>query len=115
MIIVDENVDQVLIDRLKEYDFELISIREEFEGINDKQVIQIAKENNGLVITEDKDFGELIFSYNIRGCSVLLLRYKKSDYEQIEGNVFKALQYYETRQGHFFITITAKKIRVRKI
>ncbi|MDZ7690990.1 MAG: DUF5615 family PIN-like protein [Balneolaceae bacterium] len=115
MIIIDENVDQWLIDKLKNYTTDLISIREDYPGISDHEVIKIAKSNKGLVITEDKDFGELIFSYNIRGCSVILLRYGKSDFMQIEKNVFKALQYYEKNPDHFFITITSKKIRIRKI
>ncbi len=99
---------------MKEYNYDLITIRDEFAGISDRKVIEVTKEQ-GIVITEDKGFGELIFSNNIRGCSVLLLRYSKSDYEQMEKNVFKVLQQYENMQGHFFITVTAKKIRVRKI
>ena len=115
MIIVDENVDQWLVDKLKENTTDVISIREVHPGISDLEVIQIAKSHKGLIITEDKDFGELVFSYNLRGCSVMLLRYGKSDFAQIEKNVIKALQYYEKQPNHFFMTITSKKIRVRKI
>lgn len=119
MIIIDENVDQWLVNKLKNYTTDLLSIRENYPGISDQKIIKIAKSDTntdrGLIITEDKDFGELIFSYNIRGCSVILLRYGKSDFMQIEKNVLKALQYYEKKQGHFFITITSKKIRIRKI
>lgn len=115
MIIIDENVDQLLVNKLQDHTSDIISIRENHPGISDQKVIQIAKSNKGLVITEDKDFGELIFSYNLRGCSVMLLRYEKSDFKQIVQNIFKALQYYDKNPGHFFITITSKKIRIRKI
>ena len=93
----------------------MISIRETHPGITDQKIIKIAKSHKGLIITEDKDFGELIFSYNLRGCSVMLLRYGKSDFEQVEKNVFKALEYYEKNPNHYFMTITSSKIRVRKI
>jgi predicted nuclease of predicted toxin-antitoxin system len=108
-------VDQWLIDKLKDHSQDIISIRENYSGISDNEVIRLAKAHKGLIITEDKDFGELIFSYNIRGCSVMLLRYGKSDFMQIEKNVFKALQHYEKKRSHLFMTITGKKIRIRKI
>lgn len=65
MIIIDENVDQVLIDRLDTDNFETFSIRQHQPGISDREIINIAKKKKGLIITEDKDFGELVFSYNI--------------------------------------------------
>lgn len=115
MIIIDENVDQLLVKKLRGYTSDVISIRENYPGIGDREVIGIAKSNKGLIITEDKDFGELIFSHDFRGCSVMLLRYGKSDFEQLEQNLFKALRYYEKKPGHFFMTITGRKVRVRKI
>ena len=115
MIIIDENVDQVLIDRLGTENFETFSIRHQHAGISDREVINIAKEKKGLIITEDKDFGELVFSYNIRDCSVILLRYDKQDYENIVKNLVQVITNYYEKPGHVFITITKNKIRVRKI
>lgn len=115
MIIIDENVDQILVDRLRDKNYDILSIRQDHPGITDRQVVKIAKSKRGLVITEDKDFGELVFSYNIRECSVILLRYSQSEYDRIERNIIRALDYYYKDPGHFFITITSKKIRMRNI
>lgn len=75
----------------------------------------MAKTHNGLGITENKDFGELIFSHNIQGCSVILLRYGKSDLKAVENNLLKTLDYYKNIDDCYFFTINGKKIRVRKI
>ena len=115
MIVADENVDQVLIDRLEKRDYKILSIREHHAGVSDRRFIEIAKSNQGPVITEDKDFGEFVFSHNIKDCSIIFLRYDKADYDQIEKNIIKALQYYYDNPGQFFIAITKKKIRIRKI
>ena len=61
MIIADENVDQWLIDELLKAEFDVISIRNEHPGISDNQVIQLAISQKAVLITEDKDFGELVF------------------------------------------------------
>ena len=41
------------------------SISEENPGISDAQVIQLAVDNNFIILTFDKDYGELIFKYAI--------------------------------------------------
>lgn len=65
MIIIDENVDRKLVVKLKDDTSDIISIQENQPGISDKEIVEIAKRYKGLIITEDKDFGELIFSYNL--------------------------------------------------
>lgn len=74
MIIIDENVGQELINQLVGFGHEVYSIREHQQGISDNLVIEIAKLKKGVLITEDKDFGELIFSHDIKDCSVIFLR-----------------------------------------
>lgn len=115
MIIFDENVDKLLIERIKQLDIESISIREYNPGISDREVIELTKSKDGILITEDKDFGELVFSYNIKGCSVIFLRYDKVDYDQIIKNLIKVLNEHLNSPKHHFITINRKKIRIRKI
>ncbi len=116
MIIIDENVDQILVDKLlASKNYKIISIKESKRGISDREVIELAKSKKGLIITEDKDFGELVFSHNIKDCSVIFLRYDKIDYGQIEKNILKVLDNYYNNPCHYFITITKNKIRVRKI
>jgi len=49
MIIIDENVDKVIIDRLDKEFYEIISIKEHYRGISDRKVIELEKyrkENN---------------------------------------------------------------------
>lgn len=115
MIIFDENVDQFFIKQLKKKNYDFISIRELHPGISDNEVIEITKSYKGLLITEDKDFGELVFSHNISDCSVILLRYNKQDYEKISNNIIDVLEKYYQKPNHYFIAITKNKIRIRKI
>jgi len=50
---------------LSRNEYLVYSIREHHQGINDRMVVETVKSKNGLLITEDKDFGELIFSHGI--------------------------------------------------
>ena len=83
MIVFDENVENYWIQLIKNKGYQYISIRDNNAGITYKEVVEIVKKHKGLLITEDKDFGELIFSHGIDGLSVLFMRYDQPNYEQI--------------------------------
>ena len=115
MIIFDENVDQILIDSILEAGFECVSVANSFKGISDKAVIQLALDfKKSIIVTEDKDFGELVFAHKMEGFSVVLLRYIKSERPQIENNLISVLRKITQLNETTFSTITAKNIRIRR-
>ena len=75
----------------------------------------IAQTMNGILLTEDKDFGELVFAHGIKGLSVVFLRYDQPNYSRIEKAVLELIDsYYESAQN-YFITVTERTIRIRSI
>jgi predicted nuclease of predicted toxin-antitoxin system len=58
MILADENIDARIISFLRASKIKIYSIIENNPGISDEEVILLAKENNQIILTEDKDFGE---------------------------------------------------------
>ncbi len=115
MIIFDENVEDYWIKLLSAKGYQNISIRKEFRGISDLEVVEIVREHGGLLIPEDKDFGELIFSHHIEMVAVLFIRYDQPLYSQIEGAVLQAIEDY-FRDPHLqFITVSKLKVRTRRL
>jgi predicted nuclease of predicted toxin-antitoxin system len=115
MIIFDENIEVHWIQLIKNDGLEYFSIRESCFGISDREVIEIAKSKKGLIVTEDKDFGELVFSHGIQNVSVLFMRYDQPEYSQIEHYFLKCIKDYLDNPHPCFITITKNKIRIRTI
>jgi predicted nuclease of predicted toxin-antitoxin system len=115
MIIADENIDASLIETIRKNGFEVLSIRENFEGLADKEIINLTKSTAGVLITEDKDFGEWVFAHNMRGFTVIFLRYEKKDIPAIVNNLLNILKESQNNPSHSFYTITKNKIRSRLI
>ncbi len=116
MIIADENIDFKLIRKLRLLDFEILSIKEKHKGISDLEIINLAKESEGMIITEDSDFGEWVFAHNLRGFSVIFLRYNNVlDYNEIETHLINTVKMLIDGGQEKFITITKNKIRTRII
>ena len=62
-ILVDESVNYKIVKLLRQKNFEVISILEQCPSVPDKKVLELARENKAILLTEDKDFGWWIFSY----------------------------------------------------
>ncbi|GAB6184301.1 DUF5615 family PIN-like protein [Thermodesulfovibrio hydrogeniphilus] len=62
-LLIDESVDYRLVIEMDKKGIEVISIVKNYRGISDKEVLNLAKKFNAVLITEDKDFGEWIFAH----------------------------------------------------
>src|SRR5438874_7599064 len=113
MIIADENLDARIISALRERE-EIYSIAERHSGFSDEEVIALAKNSDAIILTLDKDFGEWVFAHHVTGISVVLLRYRFSETEQIISRILSLLKDQESLRGKF-TTVTTTKTRSRDI
>ncbi len=115
MIVCDENLSQRWINLFEAMGYKTLCIRDHFSGIPDTEVIQIAIQNDAILVTEDKDFGEIVFSKGVKNVAVVLLRYDQPDFQQIERFLLEILKEYFKSKEPFFYTITKQQVRRRKI
>jgi predicted nuclease of predicted toxin-antitoxin system len=112
--LVDECVGPSVARWLQENNFDTISIYDDFPGIDDNAVLHKALLENRILITSDKDFGEMIFKKKMQHCGVILLRLlderPKKKIEILE-NVLKNYS-----QGLFgnFVVATEEAVRITK-
>jgi len=73
-LLADESVDQPIVERLRSEEFSVISIAELNPGIPDDSVLDQANDADALLLTADKDFGELVFRQGRIHNGVVLVR-----------------------------------------
>ena len=61
ILLVDESVDRQVVDRLREDGHTVSYVAEMDPGISDDDVLSLANEKEAVLLTADRDFGELIF------------------------------------------------------
>jgi len=59
--VADENVDSSIVRALRDSGHDVWYVAEEAVGIEDEEVLQKAAGENALLLTGDKDFGDLVF------------------------------------------------------
>ena len=73
-LVADESVEFLVVAALRIAGHEVYSIAEEDHGIADEEVLGLAFERGEVLLTEDKDFGELVFSHDRPHRGVVLFR-----------------------------------------
>jgi predicted nuclease of predicted toxin-antitoxin system len=59
--VADENFPQPALDALRKAGCEVFSVAEEYPGISDEEVAALCSESQRVLLTYDKDFGDLVF------------------------------------------------------
>ncbi len=59
--LADENIPLYVVKQLQKEGYKVISVTEEFAGSSDEKILELSSRNKWVIITFDKDFGELIY------------------------------------------------------
>ena len=73
LFLADENVSCFVVDRLRASGFDVTWIGETRPGISDKDVLKAADADDCILITEDRDFGELVIRQRLEVRGMILL------------------------------------------
>lgn len=72
--LADESIDRQIVDGLRQEGYIVGYIAEMEPGISDDAVLELARKEGALLLTADKDFGELVFRLRRLSSGVALVR-----------------------------------------
>ena len=113
LLLADENLHRRIIEALRGAGCIVRSIREESPGLPDRGVLQIALEAGAVLVTEDSDFGELVFAHAHPSLGIVYLRYAPGEVDAISASLLGLIKS-RPLLGKFY-TLTATKIRTREL
>lgn len=109
--LVDESSDKLLANLMKRAGYDTTFVGDVMPTATDETILDSAEKENRVLISDDKDFGELIFRLNRPTSGVILLRTLTTDpekrFEMIKGVLDEA-------EGKF-IVVSEGRIRERKL
>ncbi len=73
-LLADESVDKSIVVRLRQDGYNVWYVTEISPSITDDMVLQQANDQQSLLITADKDFGEMVYRQGLVHTGVVLLR-----------------------------------------
>jgi predicted nuclease of predicted toxin-antitoxin system len=113
-IVADESVDGRIVDRLRRASHDVVSIAESFLGMPDDQVLAKADTAGFLLLTADKDFGELVYRRQMAHCGVVLLRQAGLSIDVRADAVLAVLASHAAELADAFTVIAPESVRIRR-
>lgn len=111
--VADESVDQPIVVRLRADGHTVIAVVETEPGISDGTVLEMANQEKCILLTADKDFGEIVFRENRLSFGVILIRLSGLTAIAKADVVGMAVKEHAERLVGTFAVLTKNNIRMR--
>ncbi len=110
----DENVARAIVSWLRSLGHDVLYAAEAGPGEPDSPWLERAQSEERLIVTADKDFGEVVFRECRTTHGVVLLRIEHLTIPQRVARLQAVWAVVEANQSGTFVVITERKVRVRK-
>ncbi|MEK7581221.1 MAG: DUF5615 family PIN-like protein, partial [Patescibacteria group bacterium] len=108
----DENLGSIIPKYLKSVGFNIIWVQKTSPGQQDFEILQLAVIENRILITLDKDFGELVFKEKLTTTGVIFLRLKDESIKNKKRVLLSLLNSKKDLYGKFTV-VTESKVRIK--
>ncbi len=109
----DVNIERLIIDGLLTQGYDVKSFLNFDKHADDSEIIRIAEKESRILLTNDKDFGELIYRQRLVSYGVILFRLKsQEEVKKFELLKEKVLTLDEEKIVKKFIVISDRKVRI---
>jgi len=111
--VADENIDLPIILRLRADGHEVHAVFEMSAGIPDDEVLKLANDQGVVLLTGDKDFGELVYRDRRLTCGIVLIRLAGLSNHEKAGIVSAVVKEHAQELSHAFTVISRYNLRIR--
>ena len=113
--LADECCDTGLVSSLRGDGHDVIYVLERKPGVSDDEVLIEAYNEERILITEDKDFGELVYRLKKPSRGIVLIRMDVKERHMKWLRLKKLIENYEERLAGHFVVIDTQKFRFRPL
>jgi predicted nuclease of predicted toxin-antitoxin system len=111
--VADENVDLPLIARLRKDGHDVYAVIEMSAGISDDEVLKQANQQGVVLLTGDKDFGELVYRDRRYTCGIVLIRLSGLTTTEKVEIVANVINDHGSELANAFTVISQRNLRIR--
>ncbi len=109
--LVDESTGPAVAGWLREQGHEVYSVYDDARGMDDDEVIRKAVDEDWILITNDKDFGEKVYREQHRHKGIVLLRLEDERAASKIETIRRLLDGYAERLPNSFVVATETRVR----
>jgi predicted nuclease of predicted toxin-antitoxin system len=110
--LADESCAGPVIRALRESGHDVVAISEVAKGATDEEVLERALNEERVLITEDRDFGELVYARGRSSAGVILVRFDSRARRAKPATVVEAVAKLDSRLRDSFTVVEPGRVRI---
>jgi len=110
--LADESCDFAVVSALRAAGHDVIAVAEAHRGSEDDLVLTLAVERDRILITEDKDFGRLVYTSPARPLGVLLIRFPGNARAMLSSAIVELVSRFGEKLAGKFVTVQPGRVRI---
>src|SRR5512137_1018960 len=114
-VLADENCYFAFVRALRAAGFDVLCSAESSPRAEDSEVIRLAVRADRILLTEDKDFGRLVYSHGQETLGVIFLRFPTFARRQISRDVVNLVKQQGEKLAGSFVTVQPGRIRISHV
>jgi len=115
IFLADENIPILVIKELRKDGFDIISVVENYRGLSDNEILDLSSKNRWIILTFDKDFGDLIYKQKLnKPLGIILLRIAPKSAEYVLQLLKWLLSQPDINFEGNFVVMNSDKVRTVK-
>lgn len=112
-LLIDESAGLKLKKRLSKIGIDAVSIIEINKGAKDREILKLANQEGRIIVTNDKDFGELVYREYLEHKGIILLRLTIDSPENRFSVVMKLIEQFGDKLINRFCVVDETRVRFR--
>jgi predicted nuclease of predicted toxin-antitoxin system len=110
--LAEESCDFAAVRALRTAGFDVLSVAEASAGADDERVIALALRERRILLTEDKDFRQLVFAAGSKCLGVMLIRFPASARSTVAARMLELVRKHADRLTGGFVVLQPERIRI---
>ena len=113
--LADENCDFEIVRALRQAGHDVLAICEFAKRMQDADVIDLSTRENRVLITEDKDFGQLVYAHGRTSRGVILIRYPALARRRLSTDIVKLTEQKKEALPGSFVVLEPGRVRITRL
>ena len=112
--LADESCDYTMVRALRNAGRDVAAVAESNAQASDSEAVELAVSDARVLLTEDKDFGQLVLAHGEPSLGVVLLRYRRGLMARSARMSLKLVANHERRLVGCFVVVAPAEVRFRR-
>lgn len=113
-LLADESCDFSVVRALRAAGHDVLAVSEVALGATDDEVINLARRDKRILLTEDKDFGQLVFAAAQSVSGVIFMRYPATARSTLPQSILDLVSKEQDRLFGAFVVLQPMRVRITR-